>query len=259
MGFVSFLKSRLFVVNLFLVLLLVFLLSWALLKYLNWYTLHGETITVPELLGLNSEEVAKVLQERDLNFEIIDSLYDLHKPKGVVLDQEPKSNSLVKENRTIYLTLNAVLPPNVKMPNLIDLTYRQAVSMLETYGLKAGTIRYVPDIAINAVIEQELKGKVIASGSLIPKGSTIDLVLGQGEGDEIVPVPQLIGLTVSEATAKLKESFLNIGAILPDNSIKDTSMAKIYKQIPEGNGPGINIGKSVDLFTTQDYSKIINQ
>src|SRR5207244_4487249 len=97
--------------------------------------------------------------------------------------------------RTIYLTVNAMMPPLVKMPNLVDLTLRQASAKLETYGFKLGTLEYVPDLAKNAVLSQKVKGKKIEPGTLIEKGVTVTLVLGDGLSDNKVSVPRLLNLT----------------------------------------------------------------
>lgn len=256
MGFFTFLKSKTFLINLGFAIVIIAGIAWAVLKYLDIYTLHGETITVPDLKGLSVSETEEMLEGKGLKYEIMDSVYETKTSKGVVLDQEPKANSLVKENRIIYLTINATLPPKFKMPNLKDLSLRQATAVIETYGLKVGNLRYVPDLAFNAVVDQEYKGRALAPGSLVSKGSVIDLVLGQGESDELIAMPYLINLTSKEAIELLKQSFLNV-SIIPDNSVKDTSLARVYRQNPPfDKEKGINLGGQVDIFITEDFNKI---
>lgn len=259
MSFLNFIKSKTFFINLGLALLFLTIFWGGILLWLDSYTMHGKSITVPDLVGLSKKQAEQILQEKGLRLFIIDSLYNPKALKGVVLEQEPKANSQVKHNRTIYVTVNTMRPPLVKMPDLHDLTLRDAKARLETYGLQLGNIRYVPDIAFNAVVYQEFKGKKIEAGEMLERGSVIDLALGQGESDEMVNVPLLIGMSINEAIAELQANSLNIGAIIKDETVKDSTQAKIYKQIPPYSEDAfINVGKSIDIFVTQSKDKLSN-
>lgn len=258
MKFLRFFKSKWLYINLLIAVVLLGGIGWGLLKYLDSYTLHGETITVPDLKNYQVAEVEKIMTEKGLRFLVVDSVYDSKKAGGAVMEQEPKAHRQVKHNRTIYLTVNALLPPQVKMPDLVDLSLRQAIAQLESGGLKAGKLTYVPDIAFNAVIKQEFKGEIIKPGDMIVKGSVIDLVLGEGESNEMVPVPYLVNLTLEEAIAAISAASLNQGTIIPDAPIKDSTSARVYKQIPGYSSEGmINLGRAVDLFITESPTKII--
>lgn len=259
MSFLNFIKSKIFFINLGLAVLFLFTFFVCIFYWLDSYTMHGQSITVPELVGLSKEQAKQILQEKGLRLFITDSIYNPKALKGGVLEQEPKANTQVKHNRTIYVTVNAVQPPMVKMPDLHDLTLRDAKARLETYGLQLGNIRYVPDIAFNAVVYQEFKGKKIEAGEMLERGSVIDLALGQGESNEMVNVPSLIGMSIKDAIEELQASSLNIGAIIKDETVKDSTQAKIYKQIPpHGENAFINVGKSIDIFITQSKDKLPN-
>ena len=188
-------------------------------------------------------------QREELATQIVDSIFELDKPPGTVVDQDPAPDSKVKEDRTIYLTVNASLPPKIKMPDLIDVSYRQAEAILQTFGLKVGTLIYKPDLAKNAVLGQRYKGAEINPGTEIPQGSLIDLVLGDGLGNTKVQVPNLVGLTKGEALFMLKGWSLNIGTLFYDNGLKDSTIAKVYKQFPAASDSSIiNQGEAVDLY-----------
>lgn len=256
MGVLNFIKSKQFLIHLSLALLVVVTISWLLLKFLDAYTLHGETVLVPDLKGKTIDQMKSLIEEKGLKYEVVDSLFDLKIPKGAILDQNPNPNSLVKANRTVYLTVNAVLPPQIKMPNLLDLTYRQALAMIEMYGLKQGRLKYAPDIAKDAVLAQEFNGRNIQPGEMISKGSAVDLVLGQGEGGDLFEMPFLIGMRVSDAVSLLNAMKINV-SIIPDNTVSDTALAKVYRQNPDfKSATGISSGSSMDIFTTQEYGKI---
>jgi eukaryotic-like serine/threonine-protein kinase len=257
MSFFRFLISKVFLINLVVAAFILGIGAWAVLSFLDSYTLHGQTVTVPDLKGYEVQELEGILADRGLRFVIIDSIYDNKNKPGVVIDQEPKPNFQVKNNRMLYLTINASIPPKVKMPELVDLSLRQAVATLETAGLKVGELKYVPDMAHNAVLSQEFKGKEIAAGTMVVKGSAIDLILGQGLSNELVNIPDLRNMTTSEAIAALYSSSLNIGSIVKDETVKDSLQARVFRQKPAFSYDAvINVGSSVDIFITQSPEKL---
>lgn len=250
----AFFKSKSFWKNFIAAILLAVLLVWGALRLIAGYTKHGVTVKVPNLRGKTVKEVEDIIESSKLRYFITDSVFDPKKKKGSVVDQDPDAGMEVKESRTVYLTMNSHLPPQVKMPNLVDVSLRQAVALLETYGLETGKLSYVPDFAKNAVIKQLYKGKPIKPGEMIRKGSKIDLVLGDGLSDEKVELPDVRGLTLTEALSQISQAGLNMGAIIPDGSVKDSLRAYVYKQNPSAGST--NKGNSVDLFLTQDEAKI---
>ncbi len=245
----DFFSSKVFLINLLLALVFVGAVLGITYSYLDHYTHHGESISVPDLRGLKKDRLDSFVKDKHLHYAIVDSIFELDKPPGTIVDQDPAPDSKVKEDRTIYLTVNASLPPKIKMPDLIDVSYRQAEAILQTFGLKVGTLIYKPDLAKNAVLGQRYKGSEISSGTEIPQGSVVDLVLGDGLGNTKVPVPNLIGLSKGEAMFVLKGSSLNIGTVFFDPGVKDSTNAKVYKQVPEtSDSAAISQGEAVDLY-----------
>ena len=246
---IAFLKSRIFFRNLIFLLLIFVVVFFSLTILLNKYTHHGENVSVPELRGLKISKLEKVLITHNFHYKVVDSLYDGEKESGTILDQDPAPNSKVKENRTIYLTVNATQPPDVKMPDLVDVSFRQAEAMLQSFGLITGDIMYRSDLAKNAVLEQLYKNRNIKPGPMIPKGAVIDLVLGDGLGDIEVPVPNLIGLTLDQALLAIRKASLSIGHVQFDSGNMDSLNAKIYSQKPTSeDGIMLRQGDSVDIL-----------
>ena len=144
------------------------------------------------------------------------------------------------------------------MPDLTDNSLKQAQMILEGIGLNVGLLIYKPDLAQNVVLDWMCKGLHIEIGDIIKKGSTIDLILGDGLGITEVEVPNLIGNTLREARFILDASSLNLGAVMTDNTIVgDESNGVIYKQNP---APGdvdnkLNLGEAIDVYVTMDPSK----
>lgn len=257
MNFFSFLFSKTFLKHAATSIVAFFIIVFLIIFALNQYTGHGKTIAVPDLTGIKKEKLDSVFANYELNWQIIDSVYLDKKTKGAVVDQTPPPGFHVKAGRTVYITVVAMLPQRVKMPNLVDLTLRQATQRLETYGLKVGAISYEPDIAKNVVLKQKCKGRIINADSMIVKGSSVDLVLGDGLSNSNIPVPYLINLTPEQARETLKSASLLNGAFQFDSDVKDSLNARVYKQRPVYSPNAvIKIGMPIDLWFTENEDKI---
>ncbi len=246
----SYLKSKVFFTHLLIAIGLVFILLFLTYNWLSGYTNHGETVTVPDLKGKTMKDIEKFLVGKTFQVKIADSSsFILDKAPGTIIEQDPMANSKVKEGRTIYITITRTVPPGVKLPNLVDVSQRQAEAILGSFGLKVGQLIYKPDLAKNAVLAMLFKGNPIKAGEEIPKGSAIDLILGDGIGNTEVPVPTLVGLTTEEALFVLQGSQLNPGAMVYDEDVLDSASAVIYKQTPEpGDSIFVKQGESIDLY-----------
>ena len=200
--------------------------------YLPSTTNHGETITVPDMVGMSYASIEEYITDRNLRYEIVaDSGYSEKYEPLTILTQNPKPGSKVKEDRKIYLALNAKVPPKVKMPNLINTDVQNAEDILASHGLRRGEIEYVPNRAVNAVLGQKLEGDDIAAGAFIAKGSTIDLVIGDGEGNQRFETPSFLGKTLDEVKFQIEASRLRLDVI---NYIQVDSLPRnqVYKQLP---------------------------
>ena len=163
-------------------------LIWIVFLLLSTYTKHGQYIDVPQFAGQNIEQITNDPAYSDFEFVVIDSVFDLKSQKGMILRQDPYPSSKVKTNRKIYLTIVSTNPEKTSMPDLKYLTLRQAVSILESTGLKTGRISYIPSFDQDAVQQQSFGGLVIEPGTKLDKGSVIDLTVGmgsQGQADAV--------------------------------------------------------------------------
>lgn len=182
--------------------------------YLPGLTRHGESITVPNLEGMHLDEMDKFLGTRNLRFEVADSGYASDYPALTILKQFPKAGEYVKEKRKIYLTVKAKVPQAVRMPDLLDGSLKNAELVLRSYGLIRGEISYVPDLAQNAVLRQFYNGEEIEPGILLPKGSVIDLEVGDGLGNRELNMPNFLGLDLEEARFLVEGSGLRLGLVM---------------------------------------------
>lgn len=200
--------------------------------YLPSTTNHNETITVPDLVGKSFDDIDEFLTNRNLQYVVTeDSGFSEDYDPEFILSQNPKGGAKVKEDRKIYLTLNANIPPQVRMPNLINTDLLNAEDILQSNGLKLGEISYVPDRRVNAVISQKLNDEDINTGTLIYKGSTIDLVIGNGDGVKSFPTPDFLGKSVDEVKFQIQASGLKLDEI---NFILNDTVppSRVYKQLP---------------------------
>ena len=237
----------------------VFFFYCGTLVVLRHYTHHGEMLPVPDVTGLTLSEAGKLLQSKKMRWQLSDSVYVGSVAPGAVVSQSPEPGSNVKENRNIFLIVNAKAPEKVKMPNVVDLTYRQAKSTLESQGLMVGQLIYKPFPAKDYVMKQMYRGQEIRRGTEIVKSSEIDLVLGLGLSDERTSVPNLLGNSLSEAFETMAKYFLNFGVIDYDQTVitsADSVKAFIYRQRPAaGVGVMLQLGSSIDVWMTVDETK----
>lgn len=244
----QFILSRVFLKHLLFAASLSVIIIWGALKVLDIYTLHGRTIKVPVLEGYHPEVAGALLTEKNLRYVVIDSVFDNTRERGTVALQDPVPGTEVKRNRTIYLTTVAVMPEMVPMPDLTDLSRRQAVTLLETHGLRVGRIEYRPDIARNAVLEQKFNDGIIEAGAPVAKGTSIDLVLGEGLGENITVVPFVIGMKPEEAARTLIRASLNVGEEIYMGESSENP--KVYLQEPDPLEKPVYLqaGSMIDLF-----------
>ena len=220
------------------------------------YTRHGRAYAVPDLRGLTVEEAAMVTSARRMRYKVADSVFLSHEARGTIIDQNPGPNFRVKENRTIFLTINAMNPERVPMPDVTGVSLRQARAIIETQGLQVGRLIYVPDIALNNVLRQQYQGNDIKPGEMVIRGESIDLVLGEGLSRRTTYVPDLIYMNQERARSRILEASLNIGAILYDSSIstgEDSVNAFVWRQRPEYQEDlQIRLGSIIDIWLSAD-------
>ncbi|HEX9649203.1 MAG TPA: PASTA domain-containing protein [Cyclobacteriaceae bacterium] len=234
--------------HLFLIFVIVTVLVLGLFYiYLPAKTNHGEAITVPDLIGLNISDLDKFLVERNLRYEINDSSYDHVAEPLTVLQQFPKPGVLVKEDRKIYLTINRKTPPEIRLPaSIIGYSLKNAEAVLTSYELLRGKITYVPYPYSNLVLEMKLQGKNLYEGNRVPKGSAIDLVVGDGYGKRKFAIDDLTRLTLDDAKIYLNGSGLKLGIVTGQKDSTDTNWI-VSKQIPLPNDM-VSIGQFVDIW-----------
>lgn len=247
--FFQYIRSETFKKNLIIALISFIAFLLVVFFLLRHYTRHGEMVAVPEIKGMVITDAVRALESKGFEVEV-DSVYQADKQPGLVIDQNPIAGSNVKENRTIYLTIITMSAPEVKFPEVRELTYLEARSIIQNYGLKIGDTIYIADIARDRVLDVKLANKKLLAGTEVSKGTSITLILGNGQGDSEVEVPNLIGLTLSEATFSIQGSSLTVGSVKYMGYITDSLAARVISQTPQPDSlhlEKVSIGTPINL------------
>jgi beta-lactam-binding protein with PASTA domain len=182
MSLKKYLTSRVFFGQVAIALAIIAVLGYLFMHWLTFTTDHGNEIAVPDLRKLTEEQVEDKLDELDLDYELLDSVdFRGDFPKFSVVEQDPMPGTKVKVGRKVYIKINSSGFSSVRIPDLIEKTYREAVPTLKALGLEEGTITYVPNLGKDMVLEMRYKGRNLKAGDRVLKASKIDLVLGDGK------------------------------------------------------------------------------
>jgi beta-lactam-binding protein with PASTA domain len=180
--FINFLRSKVFLINLGLALLVLILFCVMMLQWLKSSTRHGEFVEVPDLAKLSVSEMRRTIEQANLRYEVIDSAdFNPDYPRFSIIEQDPAAGNKVKENRKIYVTVNPSGYKKVSVPNIIQVTQRNAASMLKAVGLEVERVTYINELGKDMVYYIRYNGKNIQPGDRLPKTSGIELVCGNGD------------------------------------------------------------------------------
>jgi eukaryotic-like serine/threonine-protein kinase len=236
-------------VNILAGIVLILLVLLLFLQSLRFITRHDKTLIIPNVTGKSFDDARKLLEEKDFEVEIQDSVYDDVAKPLTVIRQFPEADATVKVNRKVYLTINKAVAPLIEMPQLEGLSFRAASISMSQYGFKLEDTIYRTDFAKNSVLEQQYNGERIKPGTKIPQGSKILLVLGSGLGHEDFSVPDLVGLTYSDAKVLLESNGLNVGIVIPAiDPNAYVGQQRPAHNTPDGRVNRIRQGQSVDLW-----------
>jgi 23S rRNA pseudouridine1911/1915/1917 synthase len=182
MSFKKFLFSFTFIKQVLIAITIVCATLYLFIVWIGFTTNHGQEIVVPNLSKLTLEQAESKLDELDLDYELLDTVdYNADFPKLSIVQQDPNPGEKVKQNRVIYLKINSTGYSKVRIPDLIQKTYRQAVPTLAALGLEVGDTTYVPNLAKDMILEMKMNGHPIKAGQQVLKMTKVDLVLGDGK------------------------------------------------------------------------------
>lgn len=259
MSFINFLKSRVFWVQVALavvaIVVLLSLTSW----FLGLYTNSGRTVVVPQLVGQLQAEVQDEVRNGDMDLRLIDSIYRADVRPGAIVDQIPEAGKKVKKGRTIYITINAFTKEMTAMPALVNFSFRNAKVNLQNAGLNMGRVDSVPSPYNGLVLKQSVAGRAVNAGERLPKGTSVDLVVGRGDTEGSAVVPDLVGRLYDDAISALAEARLSVGGVSFDASVRtasDSAQAVVFRQSPEAEAGAVDAWSPVNLWLSTDMGKL---
>lgn len=243
-------------INILLAIVVVVIILVSLIAYLKSYTQHGVEVEVSNVRGLAKEDAEAVLDQQGLRLVVIDSTYSEKVPFGTIVEQDPMPDSHAKLGRAVYVTVNASGKRQIPMPNLQDMSYRQAETTLRGLGLIVDTIYdYEPSAFRDLILDVKAHGQSVQPGEKIAVGTKVRLVVGFGRGTEEVEVPSVIGMSPVDARRVLLSHRLTVGAVTCDEAVEeDGTPLFVYQQIPAA-GEKLIEGETVALKLTMDPEK----
>jgi len=252
MGLFYFLGRKKFYVHLLIAIVLSFILLWISLLSLDIFTRHGKVYIVPDFNGQTLPEIIENNYDEFFDLQIIDSVFDKEREKGSIILQNPLAGSKVKKGRHVYLTIVAEMPEKVAMPNLKNLSLRQALVTLEAQELLVGRLEYTEYFARNAVVDQLVDEEPIEPGTELRKGAIINLVVGRGDMSTSVALPMLIGVKRKNVKSELHYAYLNIGNEYYID-VNDSANARVYRTDPHPlRKELLRLGQKVNIWYRSD-------
>lgn len=155
-------------------------IGWLAMLWLDVWTRHDSTISVPSVKSMTFDNAARMLADEGLVAVLTDSVYDKSTRPGTVIEQNPKVGTVVKEGREVYLTINAFSPKMVTLPTLTDISVRQAKSILEGLEIKNVVEKRVPSDFQDLVLGVYYKGRRLSPGARVPVNARIEIEVGEG-------------------------------------------------------------------------------
>ena len=162
-------------------------IGWLAMLWLDVWTRHDSTISVPSVKSMTFDNAARMLADEGLVAVLTDSVYDKSTRPGSVIEQNPKVGTVVKEGREVYLTINAFSPKMVTLPTLTDISVRQAKSILEGLEIKNVVEKRVPSDFQDLVLGVYYKGRRLSPGARVPVNARIEIEVGEGVQESLGP------------------------------------------------------------------------
>ena len=205
--FFSFKNNRFFWINIIAMILVVIVVIFGTLKWLDSYTRHGDAIEVPNVKNINVDEAEVMLNNRELSLVVIDSTYKKDLPAGTVLEQNPVPGSKIKKGRAIYVTINSDRVPLVAIPDIVDnSSLRQAEAKLKAMGFKLTEPQYISGEK-DWVYGLSYRGRQLNTGDRVPREAILTLTAGNGSEAVEEDSTQIDEMGVDEGEAEVDKSW----------------------------------------------------
>ncbi|MBB6636568.1 Stk1 family PASTA domain-containing Ser/Thr kinase [Cohnella thailandensis] len=228
--------------------ILIGILVWAIFALKG--TLSPKDVDIPLVVDKPFAEAKAIMLEAGLN--VVDPPPE--EPSDEIeagnVTRQDKQDMKVKEGATITLYVSSG-PELSPMPTLTGKSYDDVVEELKALGVTEDRIEQetVNDESEAGTV---LKQEPAAGANFDPDKDTIKLTVS--EGLEEFPMPDLTGLTLDEAKAKLKENDLNLSN---NNIFYEASYTAtkdlVFKQFPAEKNEMVTAGTDVKIWIASGY------
>ncbi|MFM7815075.1 MAG: PASTA domain-containing protein [Flavobacteriales bacterium] len=253
MSFSQLIKSKRFYLNLGYIALVYIAILIGAWYWLKIYTKHDVYVSIPDLKGKTIEEAIEMLEDRDLEYLIIDSIYDRSASPGTIVDQSPIADSRVKEGRQVFLTMYRKSVPMEKLGIVVPGEYSTvAMIKLKNKGIDYDTLYEENNTFPGSIIRITQRGRMLGHDDMLPRGSKVLLVIGRAVERKVV-VPPFYGMTCLQAKAIMDTMHLICNCRFEPNianpTYEDSSTYQVCRQDPV-HDPLIKtrVGRIVDLW-----------
>ena len=257
----NFLKSKFFWIHVGVAIIMAIVVIVVVLFSLKFVTKHGEEVAVPDVTGLYVEEADVLFKRQNLSYEVIDSVYVRDKLQGEILEQIPCAASSVKTGRTIYLTINSKSDKMIVLPQVQNVSFRQARATLEAVGFVVGSIEYKPSEFPDLVLGIRVGQTQVHAGDRLHAGANVVLIVGSKTLGETAVTPDLIGFTQSAAEQLILQNNFILGSVdfdVPPTSEADKANYFVYRQSPEPT-TSYELGRRINIWLTKDSDKMLEK
>jgi eukaryotic-like serine/threonine-protein kinase len=198
-------------------------------------------VTVPQVVGLGLAEALDHLSATRLDLEVTGLEHSDDVPENLVLRQRPEAGRVVKAKRSVRVTLSRG-PERHTVPQLAGLLLEDARILLEEAGMRAEVTA-----RIAAGREGEVVAQGIEPGTWLRAGGAVPLAVSSGSPPPIYRMPELEGLPVERALAKLETATLRVGEISRVPTENPDEQETVLAQAPL---PGYPVPRGAEVALT---------
>jgi serine/threonine-protein kinase len=174
---------------------------WLFNRVLMPRLIHGiSQVEVPDVRGLTLDQAEQALRAADLQLSRAGERFDPTVARGFILSQDPSAGTPVRGRKRVMVVIS-LGEEFSSVPELFGESQRSAEQLLKSAGLKLGGVTRAPS---DEVGEGLVAGSDPGPESVMPQGSTVQLLLSTGSGEESVVMPDLLGQQVSGIRRQLE-------------------------------------------------------
>lgn len=205
---------------------------------------EAKTVQVPNVVNLSESDAEKALQAAKLTVVHGEAQYSSDVAEGNVISSSPASGTEVEEGTevTIIVSLGT---ESVTVPDLRGKDSSSAESALKSAGLTgSASEEYSDSVSAGKVISQS-----ISAGKKVEKGTTVSYVVSKGPETKYATVPNLVGLSESQARQALRNAGLSVGEVNDDYISSDNVNLVVEQSVSAGTSveEGTSVSFTVNL------------